>query len=178
MTTKAKDIATLVELFATSGWDELHVESDGIQVFLSKDPNARLAGAGTVSVAQSAVSTAPTRNQPEGSGVSSETLSSGSKAPPTQHRGGDSPPAEAVPNNWVAVTAPNLGTFYRAPKPGAAPLVQEGQSVLPDTEVCLLEVMKLFTTVKAAVPGVIRRICVEDGQMVEFGQALFYIERT
>jgi acetyl-CoA carboxylase biotin carboxyl carrier protein len=81
-----------------------------------------------------------------------------------------------VPANWVAVTAPNLGTFYRAPKPGAAPYVETGQKVRADTEVCLIEVMKLFTAVRAGTSGVIRQICVADGQMVEYGQTLLYID--
>ena len=76
----------------------------------------------------------------------------------------------------MAITAPNLGTFYRAPKPGAAPFVELGQSVDADTEICLLEVMKLFTTVKAGAKGIVREICVGDSEMVEFGQTLFLIE--
>jgi acetyl-CoA carboxylase biotin carboxyl carrier protein len=81
-----------------------------------------------------------------------------------------------VPSHWVAVTAPNLGTFYRSPKPGVAPYVTVGQAVTADTEICLLEVMKLFTTVRAGTAGVVRRICVEDAVMVDYGAVLFYIE--
>ena len=88
------------------------------------------------------------------------------------------PAAAEIPSNWVAVTAPNLGTFYRAPKPGAEPYVQVGQAVGVDTEICLLEVMKLFTAVRAGVAGVVRRICVNDAEMVEHGQPLFYVERA
>ena len=76
----------------------------------------------------------------------------------------------------MAVKAPHLGTFYRAPKPGVAPFVEVGQAVEPSTEVCLLEVMKLFTTVAAGAKGVVRRICVDDAVLVEFGQTLFYLE--
>ena len=76
----------------------------------------------------------------------------------------------------MAVSAPNLGTFYRAPKPGAAPYVEVGQEVAADTEVCLIEVMKLFTPVSAGTAGVIHEICIDDGQMVEFGQILVVID--
>ena len=72
--------------------------------------------------------------------------------------------------------APNLGTFYRAPKPGAPPYVKLGQHVEPTTELCLIEVMKLFTSVYANVSGVVRQVLVEDGELVEFDQALFLIE--
>ena len=81
-----------------------------------------------------------------------------------------------LPEGMTAVTAPNLGTFYSAPKPGAPPYVEVGQNVSAETEVCLIEVMKLFTPVKAGVSGVIREICVSDGQMVEYEQLLIVIE--
>jgi acetyl-CoA carboxylase biotin carboxyl carrier protein len=81
-----------------------------------------------------------------------------------------------VPSHWVALKAPNLGTFYRAPKPGAPSFVEVGQHVVADTEVCLIEVMKLFTSLKAGVTGIVRQVCVEDAAMVEFGDTLFYIE--
>jgi acetyl-CoA carboxylase biotin carboxyl carrier protein len=74
------------------------------------------------------------------------------------------------------VRAPNLGTFYRSPKPGDPPYVQVGQELVAGTEICLLEVMKLFTTVVARVAGVVREICVDDGAMVERDQLLVLIE--
>ena len=80
------------------------------------------------------------------------------------------------PMGWVPITAPNLGTFYRAPKPGVAPYVEVGQRIGEATEVCLIEVMKLFTPVRAGVSGRIARACVEDGEMVEFGAPLFLVE--
>lgn len=72
--------------------------------------------------------------------------------------------------------APHLATFYRAPKPGEDPYVEVGSRVSADSEVCLLEVMKLFTALRAGVDGTIRRICVEDGALVEGGQVLFLVE--
>ena len=76
----------------------------------------------------------------------------------------------------AAVRAPNLGTFYRAPKPGAPPYVAVGQKVEASTEVCLIEVMKLFTSVRAGVTGTVREVLAEDAQLVEFDQPLFLIE--
>jgi acetyl-CoA carboxylase biotin carboxyl carrier protein len=76
--------------------------------------------------------------------------------------------------SWIAVKAANLGTFYKASSPEAAPYVAIGSS--PETEVCMIEVMKLFTTIRAGLPGIVREICVSDGQMVEYGQDLMWIE--
>ena len=69
-----------------------------------------------------------------------------------------------------------VGTFYQAPKPGAPPYVEVGQKVDADTEVCLIEVMKLFTPVKAGVDGTVREICASDAQMVEYEQVLVIVE--
>ena len=86
-------------------------------------------------------------------------------------------PADAAPaDGLVPITAPNLGTFYRAPRPGVAPYVEVGQRIGEATEVCLIEVMKLFTPVRAGVSGRIAKACVEDGEMVEFGAPLFLVE--
>ncbi len=74
------------------------------------------------------------------------------------------------------IKAPLLGMFYRRPEPSAPPYVDEGGVVDEDTTVALIEVMKMFSPVKAGIKGRIRRICVEDGELVEFGQDLFLIE--
>ena len=81
-----------------------------------------------------------------------------------------------MPEGMVGVTAPNLGTFYSAPKPGAAPYVSVGDRVTADTEVCLIEVMKLFTPVRSGIDGVIKEICVADAEMIEYQQLLVIID--
>lgn len=84
----------------------------------------------------------------------------------------------AVPQGTALVTAPNIGTFYRSPKPGSPPYVEIGQRVAAGEELCLVEVMKLFTAVRSDFTGTIAAILVEDGAMVEAGQPLFAIEET
>ena len=69
-----------------------------------------------------------------------------------------------------------VGTFYRAPQPGAPPFVEEGDAVAPGQTLCILEAMKLMNEVKADVEGVIRAVHVENAQAVEFGQLLFELE--
>ena len=76
----------------------------------------------------------------------------------------------------IRVEAPMVGTFYRAPQPGAAPFVEEGDAVGPGQTLCILEAMKLMNEVKAEVEGVVRTIHVQNGQPVEFGQPLFDLE--
>jgi oxaloacetate decarboxylase alpha subunit len=80
------------------------------------------------------------------------------------------------PNGIVRVEAPMVGTFYRAPQPGAPPFVEEGQPVAAGQTLCILEAMKLMNEVKADVDSIVRSILVENAQPVEFGQLLFELE--
>ncbi|MBD0337898.1 MAG: acetyl-CoA carboxylase biotin carboxyl carrier protein [Thermoleophilia bacterium] len=86
------------------------------------------------------------------------------------------PAGEAAADGVVRVESPMVGTFYRAPQPGAPPFVEVGDVVAPGQTICLIEAMKLFNELKAEVEGVVREVLVENGQPVEFGQALFELE--
>jgi acetyl-CoA carboxylase biotin carboxyl carrier protein len=69
-----------------------------------------------------------------------------------------------------------VGTFYRAPAPGAAAYVEEGDVVASGQTLCILEAMKLMNEVKAEIEGVVRRIHVGNAESVEYGQLLFELE--
>jgi acetyl-CoA carboxylase biotin carboxyl carrier protein len=159
---KAHDIEALLETFEASSWSELRLKVEGLELFVSKNPGAR----GGIGAVESAPSIAPA-------------------ASPTPHVSRITPHGSSgtvdrtevsLAEGWTAVRAPNLGTFYRSPKPGAPSYVEVGQRVEPTTELCLIEVMKLFTSVHAGVAGVVRRVLVNDADLVEFDQVLFLIE--
>jgi biotin carboxyl carrier protein len=76
------------------------------------------------------------------------------------------------------VTAPLLGTFYRAPKPGAPPFVERGSTVEPDTVIAIIEVMKLMNSVRAGVHGTVVEILPADGALVEYGETLLRVARS
>ena len=82
------------------------------------------------------------------------------------------PPADGT----IRVESPMVGTFYRAPQPGADPFVVEGDAVAPGQTLCILEAMKLMNEVKADAEAIVRRICVENAAAVEYGQLLFELE--
>jgi oxaloacetate decarboxylase (Na+ extruding) subunit alpha len=86
------------------------------------------------------------------------------------------PPAEPTTDGYVRVEAPMVGTFYRAPSPGAPPFVEEGGSVASGQTLCILEAMKLMNEIKSDLDGIVRKIHVANGDAVEFGQLLFEIE--
>src|SRR5207245_1643932 len=76
----------------------------------------------------------------------------------------------------VRIEAPMVGTFYRAPQPGAPPFVEEGDAVGPGQTLCILEAMKLMNEVKADLEAVVRAIHVGNAESVEYGQLLFELE--
>lgn len=75
------------------------------------------------------------------------------------------------------VTSPMVGAFYAAPSPGAKPFVKVGDTVSAGQVVCIVEAMKLMNEIETEVSGKVTQICVEDGQSVEYGQVLMYIEQ-
>ena len=80
------------------------------------------------------------------------------------------------PPGAVAVRSPVLGTFYRAPAPHAAPFVDTGASVSADDTVCLIEVMKLFSTIKAGIAGTVVKILAQNATTVNKDEVLFWIQ--
>lgn len=75
----------------------------------------------------------------------------------------------------LEVRAPMLGTYYGAPKPGAAPFVTVGGPVSADSAVGIIEVMKLMNSISAGVDGVVVEVLVRDGDLVEFDQVLMRV---
>lgn len=93
--------------------------------------------------------------------------------PPPMH---EPPVAAAVADvKFHEVRSPMVGTFYASPDPDSPPFVQVGATVGPNSVVCLLEAMKVFSEIKAETAGVIERILARDGEAVEFGQPLFLV---
>lgn len=174
----SEDIKSIIEIFDESEWRDLSLQVEDFRIFLSRDPEAdwfpRLDVRSSSAAHGGGIepSAAPSRAAPPAP-VQAATPANSEVRPPAAEK--DSSPA---PENAVAIYAPNLGIFYRSPKPGAAPYVQLGDEIEPGTEICLIEVMKLFTPVTAEVKGRICKICVEDGDLVEHNQPLFYIEPT
>lgn len=83
--------------------------------------------------------------------------------------------ADALSVGDIAIKAPLVGTFYCSSKPGAEPFVKEGQTVKQGDTLCIVEVMKLMNSVKAESSGTIKKVMVQDGDPVEYGQTLMVI---
>jgi len=83
-----------------------------------------------------------------------------------------------LPEGVLEFTSPMVGTFYRAPSPDSDPFVAKGDTVQPDTLLCILEAMKVMNEIKAEMEGEIVDILVKNGESVEFGQPLFLIKKA
>lgn len=152
-----RKLKTLIDLVSESGISELEItEGDG-KVRIVKNPPP---------VAQ-AVQMMPVPAAPVAAAPAGQAVTPSSVAPPVD--------APAVPAGHV-VKSPMVGTFYRAPQPGAEPFVKVGATVKVGDTICLIEAMKLLNEIEADKDGVIKAILVENGQPVEFGQPLFVIE--
>jgi len=159
------EILQILKLIEESHFDELHLEMGDLKLIVSKG--------GGVSAARdkppSTASTAPTHSKT--SVVETKEQEAESKAQKTE------PEATAIiEEGLIPIKATILGTFYKCPEPGAPPYVEVGTFVEEDNTVCLLEVMKVFSAVKAGVRGYIAKICAESTQLVEYGQTLFLVK--
>jgi acetyl-CoA carboxylase biotin carboxyl carrier protein len=97
-------------------------------------------------------------------------------AAPAQAGAAAPPAAEpAAGQEGHVVKAPMVGTFYRSPSPEAKPFVELGQAVKQGEAICIIEAMKLMNEIEADASGVVKAILVENGQPVEYGQALFLL---
>jgi oxaloacetate decarboxylase alpha subunit len=143
---RAERIRELVQIVQESGIGEVTVEEEGMRVSVRSTPES-----------------------PEGATATGEAP----LAVPEPAEALESRPAE---NGLMRIESPMVGTFYRAPQPGAPPFVEEGDVVATGQTLCILEAMKLMNEVKAELEGVVRAIHVENAEPVEFGQVLFELE--
>jgi acetyl-CoA carboxylase biotin carboxyl carrier protein len=153
------DVVRIIQLLDASHFDELRLESEGVKLHLRRN------GAGDSSV----VTSAPTPVAPVASKPASGADTPVNK-PPIQTQ------STAVSSNHLDIKAPMLGTFYGAPKPGAASFVSAGSQVTKDTAIGIIEVMKLMNSVSAGVEGEIAEVLVRDGDLVEFDQVLMRVK--
>jgi acetyl-CoA carboxylase biotin carboxyl carrier protein len=97
-------------------------------------------------------------------------------APAAAAPAAEAAPAAAPASKLVEIKSPMVGTFYRAPAPEAPNYVELGSRVSRGQTLCILEAMKLMNELECDVAGVVREICVDNAEPVEYGQVLFRVE--
>jgi len=156
------ELLQLVELIKSSSqFSEFRLRSGELEIELRRGPLVP-AGAG---VGGSAA--APTRAAPAATVAPT--------SPGTTVPGAPGGLTADLPPDAVIVRSPMVGTFYRAPEPGAPPFVEPGRQVSADTTVCIVEVMKLMNSIPAGCAGTVERVLVEDATAVEYGQPLLVV---
>jgi acetyl-CoA carboxylase biotin carboxyl carrier protein len=156
MTLRYDEVAEILKIIDSSNCDEISIETPEIRLFV------RRSGVGGPETMRSPAGPAATQSAP------------------AREIKGDAPrPADgkiALAAGQFEVTAPMVGTFYRAQSPEAPPFVEIGSVVSKGQPLCLIEVMKLFTTIHAEQDGRVVRIGAENGEFVEYGHTLFVLE--
>jgi acetyl-CoA carboxylase biotin carboxyl carrier protein len=157
-----EDVLQILKLIDESTFDYFQLEVGELKITVSKGEPIPLAG----SFAPASQVPSPARAAP-----------APQVAPAPQPQAPKAvPKAAAIPDGMVPITAPLLGTFYVAPEPGAPPFVQVGATITEDTTVGLIEVMKVFNSVRAGVKGVVSEVVAQNGQFVEHGETLFLVK--
>jgi acetyl-CoA carboxylase biotin carboxyl carrier protein len=153
------DVREILRIIDESELDELSIETEGFSLHVKK-------GAGEDALSGSVrESTLP---------ESASSPAPSERAPAIPDGAAASQPAES--DGLETVPSPMLGTFYRSEAPGAAPFVDVGAEVGPETTVCIIEVMKMMNSVPAGVSGTIAEVVPENGQLVEYGEPLFRVK--
>jgi acetyl-CoA carboxylase biotin carboxyl carrier protein len=142
------DVAEILKLLEESRFNELTLEMNGVKIELRRGHDE--------GVRSGSRPAAPPREEPT---VRMPVMKA----------------AAVAPADGVAVPAPLLGVFYRAPKPGEPPFVEVGSKVAPDTIIGIIEVMKLMNTVRAGVSGEVLRIDARNGELVEYGETVLFV---
>ena len=159
MSLSAADIQEIMRLVEASGFDELLLETAGTKLTLRRGGAISAVPSGSVTLAAPAVSP----------------VAVAAPAQPPAAVVVPAPVAAPVVADGTPVESPMLGTFYRAPKPGAAAFVEVGAAVEADTVIGIVEVMKLMNTVRAGVRGTVTAVVARDGALVEYGETLIRV---
>lgn len=148
-----KEIRALIDLMKKNGLAVFKMEKEGFKIALE------MAGANVQPIIQTIAAPAPAA-QPAAPAAAPAAAA----------------PAAAAPSNLKEITSPMVGTFYASSSPDSPAYVSVGQTITPDTVVCIVEAMKVMNEIKAEVSGVIAEIVAENGKPVQFGQALFRVK--
>lgn len=161
---KIQEIREIIRLIDQSSISEFTYKHDGSSVKIKKQGEKETVPA-VAETSQPAAETKPVQSEPE------------KKPAPAEE-------VEQVPANTAAseddstteIVSPMVGTFYRKPSPDSETFVEVGDKVKEDSIVCIVEAMKLFNEIEAEASGEIVEILVSDGELVEYGQALFKVK--
>ncbi len=159
MSLSYKEVAEILKIIEASSCEEVVLEMEGMRLVVRRD-GAPSGG----DISDSKVESITSVTEKQARSPASATVTDSSEPANDTHS--------------ITLRAPTVGTFYNRPSPDQAPFVSIGSKVAAGDPLCLIEVMKLYTTIEATADGVIESILVEDGKLVEFDQPLFIIHNN
>jgi acetyl-CoA carboxylase biotin carboxyl carrier protein len=147
----SRDIIEILRTARELGYREFHLEHDGLRLTASSTPRPSDATYSNVASASGNTPSPEIATRPE--------------------------PTAAIPSRegLLPITAPMSGIFYRSPSPGAPPFVKVGSTVKSNDVVCIIEVMKLFSSIRARIDGIVEQIVVENEASVVAGQPIMWL---
>jgi acetyl-CoA carboxylase biotin carboxyl carrier protein len=148
-----KELKELIAAIAATDISELSLKNDDFELSVRKDTTVVVAHPGTVAASLPVAAVA----------AESTPVAAPAAAAPT------------IDKKWVEIKSPMVGTFYRAPAPEEPPFVSVGDRIPVGQAICIIEAMKLMNELDSEVSGQVMEILAENGQPVEFGQILMYV---
>ena len=153
-----KDIQNLIKFVAKSGANEVKLEMEDIKI--------------TIKTGAGKTETTILQQAPMGM----QQMPMAPVAAPQVESTETSSDSVNIESNYIEITSPIIGTFYRKPSPDKPVFIEIGDIVTPESVVCIVEAMKLFNEIESEVSGKVVKILVEDGTPIEFGQPLFLVD--
>lgn len=173
MTLNHQDIEAILKVLDDSPYDELRLDGSGFSLYLKRTADGWTSSTSPEAPPEQARPVEQVRLAQASAPLTAAVANSAKVEAPTPVARAEPAPSES---GLVDIRAPMVGTFYRSPQPGAAPFVEIGSVVTPNTVIAIIEVMKLMSSTPALVSGVIREILAEDAQLVEKGQLLMRVK--
>ena len=161
-----KEILKLIDIFKKSDLTEMEIEMDEPKVRIrlaKKEKEILLQNPQPAPQVQQAPAQSPPPPPPP------------AREQPAQEKKEEIASPDSPPPGIHVIKSPIVGTFYRAPAPGAEPFVREGDQVRKGQVLCIIEAMKVMNEIESDVDGVVEKILVANGEPVEYGQPLFWI---
>jgi acetyl-CoA carboxylase biotin carboxyl carrier protein len=172
---KIQDIQKLMEMLDKSGLEELELETGGMKIRLLKHRDSPVQAPSQPQVYMMGPSmAAPPHLAPQAAPSSPAAVPVSPSPSPAQEAAPQ--PASVKSATAAEIKSPMVGTFYRAPAPGADPFVKVGDKVRKGQTLCIIEAMKLMNEIENEVDGTVVEILPENAQPVEYGEVLFHVE--
>ena len=170
MTLTYAEIAEIIKLIDASSCEEITLDVDGVKLSMRRRGGGPAAAVAPASADEAGAAPGTAPNPP------TESPAADGDPPAVGPPRTEAPTEAPAPADGLSeIRSPMVGTFYRAPSPASPPFVEVGDLIQEDDPLCLIEVMKLYTTISATGPGRVAEIRAENGAMVGADEILFLI---